>query len=310
MTVGWSDGQTFIPIDFALLGSNDDDNLLEGSHIKEDKRTIATRRRMIARSEKPALALSMLEKIKGTAAQTDYVLFDCWFSSPSAILSINQLGYHVVSRLKNNENFRYHYQGENRSISKIYSMNRKRRGKSRYLLSVIVNVRPNDFEDAIPAKIVYVRDKSNRKKWIALISTDISLTEDEIIALYGKRWDIEVFHKVIKSYLKLAKEFQVRSYDAMVAHTTIVMTRYIFLSIENRENKDFRSINEGFYALCKELEDISFAFAFELILSVMKQCVSESLYLAKEQVEALIDIFISRLPAYIKKKLMFSMCES
>jgi hypothetical protein len=246
--------------------------------------------------------LSMLEKIKGTAAQADYVLFDSWFSSPSAILSIKQLGYHVVSRLKNNENYRYHYEGENRPISKIYSMNRKRKGKSRYLLSVIANVRHNDFEDAIPAKIVYVRDKSNRKKWIALISTDISLTEDEIIALYGKRWDIEVFHKVIKSCLKLAKEFQVRSYDAMAAHTTIVMTRYVFLSIENRENKDFRSINEGFHALCKELEDISFAFAFELILSVMKQCMSEYLYLAKEQIEAFIGMFILRLPAHNNRR--------
>jgi hypothetical protein len=66
---------------------------------------------------------------------------------------------------------------------------------------------------------------------LALISIDISLTEDEIIRIYGKRWDIEVFFKMNKSFLKLGKEFQCRSYDSMVAHTSIVFARYMMLSI-------------------------------------------------------------------------------
>ncbi|WP_269085183.1 hypothetical protein [Neomoorella mulderi] len=40
-----------------------------------------------------------------------------------------------------------------------------------------------------------------------------------------------------KSFLGLAKEFQVRDYDAMVAHTTLVCVRYILLSIENRRKQ-------------------------------------------------------------------------
>ena len=171
LTLGWSDEQTFLPISFRLLGASEDSNLLEGSHIKEDRRTLATKRRIDARIGKPPLVLSMLEAVKGTAAQAKYVLFDSWFSNPSAILSIRDIGYHVVARLKNHENYRYEYMGENLSISKIYKANRKRRGKSRYLLSVAVNVRHSDFNHVIPAKIVYVRDRGNRKKWIALIST-------------------------------------------------------------------------------------------------------------------------------------------
>jgi len=161
-----------------------------------------------------------------------------------------------------------------------------------------------------PAKIVYVRDRSNRKKWIAFISTDTSLTEDEIIAIYGKRWDIEPFHKVIKSCLRLEKEFQVRSYDAMTAHATIVMTRYIFLSLENRENKDWRSVNDGYFALCAEFEDISFSFAFELILALMKRSALDSLHLSDLQIDAYVVHFISCLPCIIKDRLPISMCES
>ena len=310
LTLSWSDGQTFIPITFRLLGASDDKNLLVESNVKEDNRTLATKRRNEARSGKPALVQSMLQSVKGTVAEAKYVLFDSWFASPSAILSTAGLGYHVVARLKNFEKYHYLYQEENLSISKIYRANKKRRGQSRYLLSVNVEVRHKDFPENVTAKIVYIRERNNRKNWIALISTDTSLSEDEIIALYGKRWDIEPFHKVLKSFLRLEKEFQMRSYDAMVAHAIIVMTRYILLSLENRENKDWRSVNDGYYAFCQELEDISFTVAFELILAILKRCSSEYLRLSKVQVDEFVTYFIADLPSLIKDKLKLSLCES
>ena len=51
-------------------------------------------------------------------------------------------------------------------------------------------------------------------------------------------WDIEVFFKVCKSYLRLSKECHCLSFDAMTAHTAVVFTRYMMLSIENRESND------------------------------------------------------------------------
>ena len=174
----------------------------------------------------------------------------------------------------------------------------------------MVEVRHNDFEESIPAKIVFVRDRGNSGQWIALLSTDTGLTEDEIITLYGKRWDIEPFHKVIKSVLHLETEFQSRSFDAIVAHTAIVLTRYLFLSLENRENKDLRSINEGFFALCEELGDISFTYAFKIILSTLKQSLSEYLHLANDMVDVAVGFFIALLPAFITSRLKFSVCES
>lgn len=75
----------------------------------------------------------------------------------------------------------------------------------------------------IPAKVVYVRNQNNRKDYLCLLSTDLSLEENEIIRLYGKRWDIEVFFKVCKSYLKISKECHALSYDARTAHTAVVL---------------------------------------------------------------------------------------
>ena len=50
--------------------------------------------------------------------------------------------------------------------------------------------------DIIPVKVVYVRNRNKRKEYLCLISTDVNLDENEIIRIYGKRWDIEVFFKV------------------------------------------------------------------------------------------------------------------
>jgi hypothetical protein len=310
LTLGWSDGVTFMPVDFRLLASGSDDHLLEGSHIKEDRRTLATRRRIAARTAKPTLALEMLNAAKGTSAQAKYVLFDSWFASPSFILSVMRLDFHVVARLKNHENYRYLYDGKNQSLSQIYKLNKKRRGRSRYLLSVSVHIRHNDFSEMIPATIVYVRDKNNRKKWVAFISTDTTLSEDETIALYGKRWDIEPFHKVIKSCLRLTKEFQLRSFDAITAHTAVVLTRYIFLSLENRECKDDRSIGMIFLAVCQELDDISFQYVFHLICLTFSHCLADYFLLPKALISLLVNQFIARLPCFIKDKLRFVMCES
>jgi hypothetical protein len=310
LNLAWTDGVTLMPVDFRLLASGNDDNLLEGSHVKEDGRTLATKRRRDARTDKPTLALEMLKSARNTAVQTKFVLFDSWFSSPKFVTNVKQLGYDVVARLKNNDNYRYLYQDQCLSIGRIFRANKKRRGMSRYLLSVIVHVRVRDSDETIPAKIVFVRDKCNRKKWIALVSTDVSLTEDEVVALYGKRWDIEPFHKILKSNLRLAKEFQARSFDALVAHTALVLTRYIFLSLENRENNDERSVCALFLAVCCELEDISFCYAFTVILSALKHCTEDYLGLAHDRIDELVLLFMATLPSFITDRLDAPLCES
>jgi hypothetical protein len=310
LNMGWSDGQTFLPVDYRVLANADDDKLICGLQAKEDRRTIATRIRNEARMDKPSLVLEMLRGAKGTPVETKHVLFDSWFASPSSILSIKRNGYDVVARLKDHDNYRYRYNGGILSAGGIYARNKKRRGKSRYLLSVTVEVRHNEFEESIPAKIVYVRDRNKNGKWIAILSTDTTLGEDEIITLYGKRWDIEPFHKIIKSVLHLENEFQTRSFDAIVAHTAIVLTRYLFLSLENRESKDLRSINDGFRFLCEELEDISFTYAFKIILSILSQCLNDYLHLSIDIIDGAIEHFLALLPCSIKDRLKFSVCES
>ena len=91
---------------------------------------------------------------------------------------------------------------------------------------------------------------------------------DLIVRIYGKRWDIEVFFKMAKQHLKLAKEMQCRDYDALVAHTSIVFMRYMFLAYQNRIETDNRTFGELFYACCQEVSDISFVEALYRIMTL------------------------------------------
>ena len=186
-----------------------------------------------------------------------------------------------------------------------YKRNKKRRGRSRYLLSVSIEVcDANDREVAIPAKLVFVRNRNKLKEYIILLSTDVSLSEEEIIRIYGKRWDIEVFFKACKSFLQLSKECASRSYDAMTAYTAIVFARYTMLALENRMQRDKRSFGVLFYDVCDELPDIKFVEAFILLMKAFHDTLSEKLFLAKDELDALFACFFSKLPETLKTKLL------
>jgi hypothetical protein len=97
----------------------------------------------------------------------------------------------------------FRYNGEDMSLTAIYSKNKKRRGRSRYPLSVMVDVVKEG--KIIPAKAVYIRNKNKRKEYLRLISTDVSLSKEGIIHIYGKRWILKHSSKSARVILIQAK---------------------------------------------------------------------------------------------------------
>ena len=139
--------------------------------------------------------------------------------------------------------------------------------------------------------------------WIALICTNPSLTEEEIIRIYGKRWQIEVFFKTCKSYLQLVSECHSLSYDALTAHVAIVFVRYMMIALEQRKDEDVRSLGEIFFYFTDELADITFAESFQIILKAMFECIYAIFQITEEQLDSFIEMFISRLPEYMQRAL-------
>lgn len=56
-----------------------------------------------------------------------------------------------------------------------------------------------------------------------------------IVRIHGMRWSIETFFKFTKSYLKLGTEFQGRSFDMLISHTTVVFSRYLVMEFDRRQ---------------------------------------------------------------------------
>ena len=70
------------------------------------------------------------------------MLFDSWFSSPHQIVQLKQRKLDVIAMVKVSSKIKYEFEGERKNIKQIYRSCRKRRGRSRYLLSIPVKVGP------------------------------------------------------------------------------------------------------------------------------------------------------------------------
>lgn len=301
LTLGWTDGTTFLPINSILLSTDNKKNRVNEA-VSLDKRTVGYKRRKLSMTKGTQAMLELLKAAKNADIPAKYVLFDSWFSSPKSLHAVKNLGYEVIGMIKKTPKMFFQYNGEALSLIHIYKRNKKRRGRSRYLLSVEVEVIRG--EKSIPARVVYVRNRNKRKEYLCLISTDMSLSEEEIIRLYGKRWNIEVFFKVCKSYLRLSKECHSLSYDAMSAHTAVVFTRYMMLSIENRESKDNRSLGELFLYFTDEMSDITWIQAFQMLLQMFRKLLEEHCDLVDEKIDELVEAFISTLPSLLQSQLV------
>ena len=307
LTLTWTDGVSLIPLAFRHLASSDIGKQRCESKPNLDKRSRAYRIRKEAVSKAPEVMLEMLKAAIKAGISAKYALFDSWFAFPSTIIKVRSIGLHVVARVKDTPKLKYTVGGVRKTAKEIFNANRKRRGRSRYLLSALIELRSteNGITSTLPARLVYVRNKYNLKEWIALITTDLSLSEEEVITLYGKRWDTEPFYKICKFYLKLAGEFQQLSYDAITAHTTIVMIRYMILSIEKRQREDFRSLGEIFFHLCDEALDIKFELALLLLIFMFAETLRESdVILNDEYVNKIMNDFINKLPNNIQQCLL------
>ena len=156
-------------------------------------------------------------------------------------------------------------------------------------------------------KIVFVRHRSNRNKWLAILSTDIHLSDEEIIRIYGYRWEIEVFFKCNKSHLNLNKEFQCRTYDAMIAHTTIVFSRYIFLAWEQRKTNDIKTLGHLFFEFGEDIREVDFKEALRSLMKLILDFVQtgeKEIVINTEELKNKLLSWLLTLPKYLQNFLI------
>lgn len=300
MTGGWTNGEVFIPFQQSLLTSRDED-LIVGPNEKYDKRTIEGRRRVLSKTKGTEVVYQMVANAQKVGIPFDVVLFDTWFSNPAQLVSLKKMGTDVIAMIKKSST-KYSIitdpvtqEKEKFNVKEIYNRNKKRRGRSKYLLSVDVEISDKD-ENTIPAKLVYARNHNNRKDWVCFVCTDTTLLEEEILKRYLLRWNIEQYFKVCKDYLKLRTECHSTNYDALTSHMVVVAIRYMILSLERFWATDNRTIEEIFYSVQREVISQIVDTAVVIVLDAMLESVRKQFGATEEQIELLVHNFIQELP--------------
>ena len=89
----------------------------------------------------------------------------------------------------------------------------------------------------------------------------------------------------------------------MTAHTAVVCTRYMMLSLESRESNDNRSLGELFLYFSDEMSDITWIQAFQMLLQMFQTILKDNTELSEDKISELVDAFMDTIPAILKTQL-------
>jgi len=267
LTLGWSDGYSFAPVGFNLLSSAKKSNRYQEISDKIDHRTNGYKARKESMLAKPDAAILLIQRALDAGIQADYVLMDTWFTTEPMLAKILGAGIDAIGMVKQLKQ-RYNYQGKAYTLPELRGLVRFDNHKN-ILGSIIVTTKTG-----IPVKIVIVRNRNKKSECLYLLSTDCSLSDAEIVRIYGNRWSIECFFKASKSFLKLGTEFQSRTYDAMVSHTAIVFTRYTILEWIRRNENDEKTYGELFFMFCEDIQDMDLTTALQSLMALFVEHIS------------------------------------
>lgn len=300
LTLGWSDGNTFLPLNFALMSSRNAENQV-GLFKATDHRSLAAQRRSQAVRKMNNVALELVDAAIKSGVKAKYVLFDSWYASPQMFSELLKRHRDGIGMLKKTKKVYFRYRGREMDVKTLYNLLRRSKWstKTQYLYSPVVT-----FEvagKAMPMKLVFVTKRGQTDQYLVLATTKLALRPSEIIQMYGRRWQIECYFKVAKQYLQF-DQTQIQSYDGLCGHMAMVILSYDILALAQRENTDQRTLGDLFYDYSRPLPDIEVVQALNWLLK-MTTGLGERFAMMTEVLDSIFDEFKKALPSSLVRLL-------
>lgn len=188
---------------------------------------------------KNELMRQMIGVCIGNALKFRFILMDSWFSSGENFDFITDKGKHFIAALKDN---------------RLVALNEEDRKMKRF-----VRVDELDFSEQTAVRgwlkgyaqaVLLVRqvftNKDGSTGILHLVCSDLTCDYDAITTTYKKRWQVEVFHKSLKSNANLAKS---------PTRTVRTQSNHVFMSICAAFKLECLSIKTRLnpFALCRKL---------------------------------------------------------
>ena len=260
LLITWTDGITNIPVASELMSSRKEDCVIRSHNKRIDKRCAGAKRRANSVMRKPKLLVKLCKGILNKGIKAEYVLMDTWFYSDSLVASLKELSLDSICMIKKNLKFAFVGETVRHNLKYILSTLGQRNHTSDIISAVVVQT-----ESGQQVKLVFVRNRNNRREFITLLCSNIHLTAEEIVELYSRRWAIECCFKAAKQYLGLNSECFARDYDSICALNRISYIRFTVLEIIRRHEEDPRSHGQLFRDSCSAIRTISFIEALETL---------------------------------------------
>ena len=193
-----------------------------------------------------------------------YFLCDCWYVSEKIINTFAVQGFHTIGALKTN---RLLYPlGMKKKLSELaaeLSVTHKNfdlvtvKGRNYYVYRYEGNL--NGIENAIVLFSYPEKAFGKPKALRAFLSTDVSLSTDEILSYYVCRWPIEVFFRQCKDKLAL-DSYQIRSAQGIRRYWLIMSLAHYMCVIGNGESSSFEN---GYRQICDVIQLEKYRYIFQ-----------------------------------------------
>lgn len=155
LTLGWSDGYSFVPTGFNLLSSASESNRYNAVSDSIDHRTNGYKVRKASMMHKTDVAVQLIRNVLTAGIKADYVLMDTWFTTEPMLKEILDTGIHAIGMVKQLQQ-RYTYNGRQYTLpglKKFVDFS----GARNIFGSLVVTTKTG-----IPVKIVFVRDRNKK----------------------------------------------------------------------------------------------------------------------------------------------------
>jgi hypothetical protein len=268
VSLNYSDGFSNFMLDFAIAMNKYARVAINDFTNKVDHRSNAHKRRLETMKGKSQIAIDMVKRAVESGIYADYLLVDSWYSKPVFLKEMNTLGLKVISRMANNNKI-WNFLGKEKSLESIYNKFKEtktakpgkygKKIKFTYF-SVVV-----EHKNAGKLKIVFIKTK---EKLIPIVSTDLEISDEEIIEIYKRRWDIEQGYKELREHFGFGKE-ENRIYEALIARITLSMFTYNIVSYINRISNEPKTIGGLFKDLECELHTL--AIAMQTFIAILDE---------------------------------------
>ena len=183
---------------------------------------------------KYALARQMLVELDALLPKGHkvYVLFDSWYASKKLIKFCRRKRWHVICALKSNRRIdkvsvsRHNQQLRHKPYKRITleAMNENRKAPKYFTRSIKGHL--TDIFD--PVHVIISKKGTRDKSPKHFACTDLSLSAQQVLRYYQKRWAVEVDNTYLKNALGLG-DFRLQSFEAIEKWFAVVVLAINYL---------------------------------------------------------------------------------